>query len=222
MSRFVDRPEEVDAEGQMVIITARWILIIGAMVLTLWNPAGVEDLWKIQVQSGLLLVYAVINFFLHAQYMRQGEGLTSIAYVMSLADLALISFVILIQGQIASSVFVFYLPAMLAISVAFSKETAALFTGGVVAGYLFVALIGESPTSAQFQELLMRIVVMVGVAFVGGLFRHIEEQRLTGKAKPFAFMGGKPRTTSRASRSDGGAPASQESSAEEEVTHAGS
>ena len=148
MSRFVDRPEEVDAEGQMVIITARWILIIGALVLTLWNPGGVDDLWKIQVQSGLLLVYAVINFFLHAQYMRQGGGLTSIAYVMSAADLALISFVILIQGQITSNVFVFYLPALLAISVAFTKETAALYTGAVVAGYLFVALIGVYPSRA--------------------------------------------------------------------------
>ena len=196
MTQFVDRPDEIEADGQLVIIIARWILIIGALVLTLWNPSGLPDgsLWKLQAQIGLLLVYAVVNFFLHAQYLRQGPGLSSIAYMTSATDLALISFVILIQGQIDSSVFVFYLPALLGLSVAFDKRIAATYTALVLAGYLFVALVGVTGvTQGEFQELIVRLIMMAGVAFVGGLFRHIEDQRDSGRAKPFAMSGGNAR-----------------------------
>ena len=196
MSQSFDPKKEVEAEGQLVIITARWILIIGALVLTLWNPGGVGDgLWKIQIQAGLLLAYAVVNFFLHAQYIRQGASLPQVAWLTSGVDLALISFVVLIQGQIESSVFVFYMPALLAISVAFPKRIAGVYALLVGAGYLFVSLTGYGAVvEGQIQEMVVRLLMMGSVVFVGGLFRHIEEQRLSGTAKPFSMMGGKART----------------------------
>lgn len=212
MSQVFDPTKEVEGEGQLVIITARWILIAGALVLTLWNPGGVGDLWKIQAQTGLLLVYAVVNFFLHAQYLRQGRGLSSVAYLTSGIDLALISFVVLIQGQIDSAVFVFYMPALFALSVAFPKKTAVTYTLVVLAGYMFVAIAGQVGTPDQFQELIVRMIMMAAVAFVGGLFKHIEEQRASGRAKPFTMTGGKPRArrsqpagATAQSQSEGGA-----------------
>ena len=196
MSRFVDTTQEVEAEGQLVIITARWILIVGALALTLWNPGGVTDLWKVQAQAGLLLIYAVVNFFLHAQYLRQGGGLSSVAYLTSAIDLTLISFVVLIQGQVDSAVFVFYMPALFALSVAFPKRTAVTYTVLLLAGYAFVSLAGQTFVSQdQFQELIVRMIMMAGVAFVGGLFKHIEGERASGRAKPFTMTGGRPRAT---------------------------
>jgi hypothetical protein len=179
--------------GQIVIITARWILIIGALMLTLWNPTAPDALWKVQVQTGLLLIYAVVNFFLHAQYMRQGKELPTVAYVTSAVDLALITFVIAIQDvSIDASVYVFYMPAVLAIAVAFPRQLTALYTLGLMGAYAFVALTPNVTVVSmeQVQDLVMRLLMIAAVGFTGALYRHIEEQRRTGDAKVFAFTGG--------------------------------
>ena len=179
--------------GQSVIITARWILIVGALVLTLWNPTPPPHLWVIQVQTGLLLVYAVVNFFLHAQYIRQGSQVEQVAYFTSLVDLVLITFVIAMwPSSIDSAVYVFYLPAVLAIAVAFPRAVTAAYTLGIIVAYGIVALAfnPELITAAQAQDLVVRELMIVAVAFTGALYRHIENERWHGRGKAFSFMSG--------------------------------
>jgi hypothetical protein len=194
--------EEGLTSGQIVIIVARWILIVGALVLTLWNPSGIGEMWRVQVQTGLLLTYAVVNFFLHAQYIRQGEELPQVAYLTSFVDLVLITFVIAIQdAPINSPVYVFYLPAVLAISVAFPRNVAIAYVGVAVFAYglLSIGAAGGEVTSAQMKDMVMRLVMIAAVGFTGGLFKHIEEQRWTGTSRAFSFTGGAPRTQRRRS-----------------------
>src|SRR5919109_362164 len=51
------------AQGQIVVVVARWILVLAGLVLALWNPAPIDEL-RAQVAAVLLL--AVANFYLTA------------------------------------------------------------------------------------------------------------------------------------------------------------
>jgi hypothetical protein len=56
--------EDLD-HGQIVIITFRWLIIVGALIVTLWTLVTPEAAIARQALiTFLLLVYAVINFIL--------------------------------------------------------------------------------------------------------------------------------------------------------------
>src|SRR5919109_3024289 len=83
------------AQGQIVVVVARWILVLAGLVLALWNPAPIGEL-RAQVAAVLLL--AVANFYLHAQLLRRRPVIDAVAYAASAADLAVITFLVVLQG----------------------------------------------------------------------------------------------------------------------------
>ena len=94
----------------------------------------------------------------------------------------------------ASHLFVFYLPAVLAISVAFNTNATAAFTTGILAAYLFAtapSLIDGSIAFAETSEgaavatgLAMRIIVIVGIAVCGNAYWRMERDRRRGVSAP--------------------------------------
>ncbi|MDQ2996300.1 MAG: hypothetical protein M3R61_04500, partial [Chloroflexota bacterium] len=58
------RTPEVTADGQSVIVVARWVLVLSGLVLALWNPGAIGE---IRLHVLALLLLAVGNFYLHAQ-----------------------------------------------------------------------------------------------------------------------------------------------------------
>src|SRR5581483_10926149 len=138
-----DKPPRLDvpyaddlAFGQIVIVTARWILILAGFLLALWNPGKLSEL---QVVLGL----AVCNFFLHARLLTKRSKVenAAIAYVTSIADMAIISIIIAALGGARSSLYIFYYPAILGFSVAFRPTVTYLLAG---AGMLTYAVIVRS------------------------------------------------------------------------------
>jgi len=121
---LMNRTETTDdlAHGQVVIIAARWILVMAGLVLALWNPAAMGEL---QTQVVLLLGLAGVNFFLHARLLMGRPISTPVVYAASVADLTVISIAIIVGGGFDSGLYVFYFPALLAVSVAFRGEVAA-------------------------------------------------------------------------------------------------
>ena len=61
--KAAERSEDL-AQGQIVIVSARWILVIAGLVLTLWAP---DKIGTLRIQLMVLLILAVANFYLHAQ-----------------------------------------------------------------------------------------------------------------------------------------------------------
>src|SRR5262245_43492587 len=58
------RDPEVSASGQLVIVTARWVLVLAGLLLALWSPGPIG---QIRLHVLTLLILAVGNFYLHAQ-----------------------------------------------------------------------------------------------------------------------------------------------------------
>ena len=106
--------------GQIVIIVARWIFIVSGWVLALWQPTEIPT-WELQLQILLLMAYTVLNFFLTIQWTKRSEALTTVVYATSLADMSLITILVLALGGYESNLYVFYFPALFALAVTFLK-----------------------------------------------------------------------------------------------------
>ena len=66
MSRILETVKVAEElrHGQIVIIIARWILVVSGLLLAMWNPAPMGSL---RIQIVFILGVAMVNFYLHAQ-----------------------------------------------------------------------------------------------------------------------------------------------------------
>ncbi len=172
------------AQGQIVIVTARWILILAGWVLALWDPDPLRSAWDLRVAIALLMGYSALNFFLTIQWVNSGRVLTETALVTSLADLALITTLAAALGP--GNVYVFYLPAVLALAVTFPTSVTVVYTAAVVAAYGFIALERAGDVDmAEAQAIFTRLVVLAAVGFCGGLYRNLESERRQRRGRMF-------------------------------------
>jgi hypothetical protein len=175
-----DRSIDDLAHGQVVLVTARWILVATSLFLTLWNPGPLPAL-RLQITFMLLLAFA--NFYLNLELFRKRPLLKAVVYGASAADLLVITLYVLSQGGFVSNAFIFYFPALLAMSVAFPGVLTALFSGSAIGFYFLVAFFAllfadnGNIATADFQALIARILMLTAVAFCGYMYRRIEQNR---------------------------------------------
>lgn len=182
MSAASPRTEYDDdlAHGAIVIIAARWVLAASGLVLALWNPSGLAQL---QVAIVLILALAIGNFALHMQIVTRGPLVARVVYAASAADLVIISTLIVVSGGYPSEAYVFYLPALLAISVTFRTPIAALYTGAAIVAYAAIAA-AEIVPGAEADTIadeaiapLTELLMLAGVAVCGNVYWRLERQR---------------------------------------------
>ena len=165
MSPSHSLPTEL-AAGQTVILTARWILVLAGLLLTLLAPGALGIL---RFQLMVLLGLAVINFYLCAQVLTHQPTLKEVIYAASFADLVAITLVVIAQGGFNSNTYVFYFPALLAISVAFSTTMLGGFTLGVVGVYGLIGFLSVSPRQweTDLPLLVIRLLMLMAVVVCG-------------------------------------------------------
>ena len=160
--------------GQPVIVIARWILVVAGLFLIIWNPDHIGNL-RIQVMT--IFVLAMMNFFLQAQMLMGRKTITSVVYFASLVDFVVITVLIGLNGGFTSNSYVFYFPAILAISVAFETTITVGYVGTASFVYFFLSLTGGGFSSDDLPTLIARLLMMIAVAFCGNLYWHIERNR---------------------------------------------
>jgi hypothetical protein len=171
-------PDEADGtiDGQGVIVIARWLLVASGLVLAVWSPAAIGPM---RLQIFVLLLIAVANFFLHAQLLRRNRLVDRVAYVASAVDLVVITLLIESQHGFRSNLFPFYIPAILAISVAFRPHRTVIYTGATIFFYsvFCVASLTSSITSSDVQIIVIRSLTLAAIAFSGALYQSVEACR---------------------------------------------
>jgi hypothetical protein len=159
------------ARGQMIIVLARWLLVLAGLLVAVWDPRRLAEL---QMEIGVLLLVAIGNFYLHAQLVQRRPTLVDVARAASIADLIVISLLIGLQGPATSNLYVFYFPALLAIAVAFStSEAAVLGTLGVTL-YAALGVMGRIP----MDVLLLRLLMMSAVVVIGNVYWRLHRERI--------------------------------------------
>jgi hypothetical protein len=160
------------ALGQAVIVAARWVLVATGLVLALIAPPSAGIL---RTQVLLILVLAVCNFALHAQLLRRRRTLAIVAYAASAADLAIITALVVADGGWSSDLYVFYFPAVLALSVAFPVAVAAAYVVNALAAIAAVALF-TAPADAG-PDVVISCLTVVAIGACGVLYGWIEARR---------------------------------------------
>ena len=166
------------AYGQGVIIAARWILVMAGLMLAFWNPGEIAEL---RFQIVLVLGLSVANFYLHSQVLMGKRSIPAVVLGASAADIAVISLIVATQGGFASNLYVFYFPALLALSVSFRTEATFAFTGAAVLAYGLIAL--GTVGSGDVEFIITRLLMLVAVGVCGNAYWRIERDRRRAAAE---------------------------------------
>ena len=158
--------------GQTVLVWARWILIGTGLVLSFWTPT---DLLTLQVQLAAIVALAFGNFYLHVQLLRGHAAIDKVVYAASLADICVVTALVLVQGGYSSPVFVFYFAAVVGISVAFPAILTAGYTLLVVGVYGLVCIATTGPD--DYPAVFTRLLMIAAIAVCGNLFARNESHR---------------------------------------------
>jgi len=184
MSAESTRTPEDLTYGQSVIVAARWILVLAGLGFAAWNPGPV---WELRLEIALLLGLAAANFHVHARLLVQGPLPPRVAYAASVVDIAVVTLVVLAQRGPASEIYVFYFPAILALSVAFPGDVTATFTA--VTAILY-ALVSPPASAGDVEALMSRLLALGAVALCGYTYRRIEQDRRVTAREPALGAGG--------------------------------
>ena len=162
-------------QGQIVIVTARWILVLSALLIALWSPGKIGEL---RLEIVVIILLAVANFYLHAQLLMRRTTLDQwVVYGASLGDLAVITAIVAAQGGFSSNVYIFYYPAVLAFSVAFPRQVNVLYTAATVVIYATLALLSVDPSQQALSTIFVRVLMLAGVSACGTVYWWIERDR---------------------------------------------
>lgn len=159
-------------DGQKLLVGTRWVLVVAGLILALWNPDNLSDL---KVEIGFILTLAVANFFLHVQLQGKRAPWPWVAYLASVVDIVAITTIVAVNGGAASGLYVFYFPALFAISVAFRLPASLFVSGAAILVYTWIL----APDLGGGQGALMatRLLMMAAVAVCGAVYRRIEVER---------------------------------------------
>jgi hypothetical protein len=160
------------AYGQTVLVWARWILIGTGLLLSFWNP---KDLVTLQIQLAAIIALAFGNFYLHVQLLRGHPALDNVVYGASLADIAVVTAIVIAQSGYPSPVFIFYFAVVVGISVAFPTWMTAAYTALIVGLYGIISLTTTTPE--DYPAVFIRLLTIAAVAVCGNIFARHEAQR---------------------------------------------
>ena len=107
--------------------------------------------------------------------------LAPVVYAASAADIVAISLIVIAGDGYLSPLFVFYLPAVLAISVAFRTEAVVAFTGAAILIYWIIS--ASAFAGVDGVAVATRMVVIAGVAVCGNAYWRIERDRRRAAAE---------------------------------------
>jgi len=165
--------------GQIVIICARWFLILAGIIITLWGTTNTSDL----VVSILPMVALMaMNFYLHGRYLMEKPANRKLLLVTSAVDGLLITLIVLLWKPrgLENQFFIFYYPAVLAVSFVFPRRITAIYTLAVGLGYSAACFIATPSLLAAVSDqktLFQRLVLLAALAGVGTFYWRIERER---------------------------------------------
>ncbi|MFQ5921593.1 MAG: hypothetical protein ACE5M4_02015 [Anaerolineales bacterium] len=203
-------PQQEAAEdiffGQVVIIWARWFVILTGAILALWAASSISEL---TVASLLIVTLMAVNFFVHGRYLMEKPINRTLTALVSLVDLAIITLIVLAwRGQtgLDSPFFIFYYPVLAAFAFVFSPRLTLFYTGLALLSYVGATFVGAMFVSdpgffLDAEDLKLLITRLITLAAMGGLgtyYWRIQRQRrrLAGNPQP------QPASRSRAPAGD--------------------
>ena len=177
-------PQQEAAEdiffGQIVIIWARWFVILTGAILALWAANSISEL---TVASLLIVALMAVNFFVHGRYLMEKPINRTLTALVSLVDLAIITLIVLAwRGQtgLESPFFIFYYPVLAAFAFVFTPGFTLMFTTLALLSYVgtvFISDPGFVLNAADFELLITRLITLAAMGGLGTYYWRIQRKR---------------------------------------------
>lgn len=165
--------------GQIVIIWARWFVVLAATVLTLWTSTSSDQLTgRILPIVGLV----AMNFFLHGRILMELPANQRLVIAASLIDLLLITGIVLTWGEIGltSPFFVLYYPVIFAFALVFPPRITAAWTAAALIAYAGSCLLADNSFVGEpelLKQLVMRLITIAAMGGLGTYYWRIQRDR---------------------------------------------
>jgi hypothetical protein len=171
--------------GQLVIIWARWFLILAGTILALWSTTNANDLVVLTLPIVALMA---MNFFLHGRFLMEKPANSRLLILTSAIDVLIIMFIIgLWQPRgLDNQFYIFFFPILLAVSFVFPRRLSILYTAVIVLGYTAVCLLTDPHilTAVVDQKtLVQRLILLAAMEGVGTFYWRIQRDRRRAAAQ---------------------------------------
>ena len=164
--------------GQMVLIWARWFVILAAAILTIW---GADSTGELTGRVLVLVALMGLNFFLHGRTMMDRPANSQLLIASSVIDLAIIGVIIAAwqQDGFSSPYFVLYYPVIFAFALVFPPRLTAIFALLAIVTYILLCLItGPSIFDTDNAKTMVeRIITLGAIAGLGTYYWRIQRDR---------------------------------------------
>lgn len=178
--------------GQVVIIWARWFLIVAGAILILWRFNT-----QAQLTMGIIpiLVLMLMNFYLHGRYLMEKPVRTPLIILTSLLDLVIITVLVAFwpveQGEprLRNQFFIFYYPMVLSFAFVMPRRIEIAYTVAAVLVYALVVLVvrptvethetltGAVAIQVNLKTLLFRLITLGAMGGLGNYYFRIQRER---------------------------------------------
>ncbi len=165
--------------GQVVIIWARWFLILAGTILILWNTTDAKDL---VVAILPIVALMAMNFFMHGRYLVERPANQTLLMLTSVIDLIIITLIVLLwqPNGLANQFFIFYYPIVLTVAFVFPRRISVGYMLLVLIAYAGVAFMVNTSLFAEISNqktLVQRLIIMAAMGGVGTFYWRIQRDR---------------------------------------------
>jgi hypothetical protein len=176
-------PQQESAEdvffGQVVIIWARWFLILAGTILTLWGTTSTGDLVVSILPIAALMA---MNFYLHGRYLMERPANKRLLLITCGIDVLIITLIVILWQPrgLNNPFFIFYYPVVLAVAFVFPRQISATYTLLVGIAYSAACFMTNPTFLSQVSDqktLFQRLVIMAALTGIGTFYWRIERDR---------------------------------------------
>lgn len=183
MQATISRQQEAAEDiffGQIVLIWARWFVILGAGIYVLWSANSIG-----QLTAAILLIVVMmgINFFVHGRYLMEQPVNQALLVALSFIDLAVITLILMVwpgQKGLESFLFVLYYPMLVAFAFVFTPKLTAVYTLTTLIIYTVVCLVADTSflyIGEDVELLFMRLVTLAAMGGLGTYYWRIQRDK---------------------------------------------
>ncbi|NCF67506.1 MAG: hypothetical protein GWP61_16195 [Chloroflexi bacterium] len=167
--------------GQLVIIYARWFVIVAMVILALWSTSSVAQL----VGAVIFIVpLMAINFFVHGRYLMEKPVNKMLLTILSAVDILIITLLIFLwpnENGLLSQFYIFYYPLILAFAFVSVARNSIMYTVFTLVLYTAACTIIDAPLvleSVWLERLTIRLITMAAMGLLGAYYWRIQRSRL--------------------------------------------
>lgn len=167
--------------GQLVIIYARWFVIVAMVVLALWSSSTISQL----VSAVLIIVpLMAINFFVHGRYLMEKPVNRLLLTLLSSIDLLAITLLIIFwptDRGLLNQFYIFYYPIVLAFAFVSTPRSSLLYTLASLVLYTAACFVIEPAMlmdSLWLERLTIRLITLAAMGVLGAYYWRSQRARM--------------------------------------------